>query len=142
VNADEWISLLSAMLTVATIVLGIWVYWRQINAQLFLEFTRRYDEVMAPMRRAGAGVDLSTVGSLPGDEYDLVLLRYLNLCSEEFYLYTNNYMAKRVWMIWKADIERTLKSANVRSRWTAGMYKEFESFPAFSDWVNSVLKGM
>jgi len=136
----DLIAVFSTVLTVASIGAGIWVYWRQMNAQLFLEFTKRYDEVMSPLRSAGLHGDLSSDESADNADFDHVLLRYLNLCSEEFCLYTNHFMSKRIWIIWEAGISRTIRSRNVLSRW-ATLKAEFVSFPAFVAWIDSLQRG-
>ena len=136
----DWIAALSTVLTVASIGAGIWVYWRQMNAQLFLEFTKRYDEVMIPLRSAGIHADLASEDSTDNADFDQVLLRYLNLCSEEFYLYRNHFMSKRIWRIWEAEISRTVRSGNVLSRW-ATLKAEFVSFPAFVACIDSLKAG-
>ena len=100
------------LLTVTSILWGVRVYRRQMNAQLFLEFTRRYDEVMRtyPEDTRSARLDSSQAPSSQSDELTAAVLRYLNLCSEEFYLRQRRYLAKDIWTIWEAEIQRTLQS--------------------------------
>ena len=44
----------------------------------------------------------------PSEELTLCVLKYLNLCSEEFYLDKSKYLADQVWKIWEGKIKRTL----------------------------------
>ncbi len=62
------------------------------------------------------------------------MLRYLNLCSEEFYLYKKKYLSSHIWRIWEAELKRTLSSPLVLREW-AGLREEFRSYPEFLEYV-------
>jgi hypothetical protein len=68
-------------------------------------------------------------GNLPA------VLRYLNLCSEEFYLCRCGYLAREVWDIWEAELDRTLWSPIVRREWPE-LKREFAAYPEFAAYVD------
>ena len=130
---------LSAIAAVAMIGVVIRTYRRQTNAQIFLEYTARYERVMASFPTSGrrARFDLDGPPPAPNEELALAVLRYLNLCSEEFYLWHRGYLAKDVWAIWEDELLRTLRSPLVRREWK-DLRKEFQSYPEFLEYVDTV----
>ena len=68
------------------------------------------------------------------DELSLSVLKYLNLCAEEYYLYKRGYLAKDVWKIWECELNRTLRSPLFKREWRT-LIGEFESYPEFRDFV-------
>lgn len=82
----QWATLLSALAAAAGVYVAMLTFKRQANVSVFMEYTRRYDEVMSnPLLRAHR---LEEVDHLPetSDELRLALQRYLNLCAEEYCL--------------------------------------------------------
>ena len=122
--------------TIATLGIGIWVYYRQMNAQIYLEYTKRYDQIM---RDFPSEVRFNLEGAL-NDVDRVFVLRYLNLCSEEFYMQDAGYLSKRIWRIWEKEMERTLQSPLVLSEWEA-LRREFGSFEKFQTYVDKVQRG-
>jgi hypothetical protein len=132
-------TLLLAVFTGAGIVVAIRVYRRQCNVQVFLEYTKRYAEIMNMFPVEGRKARLDVFGEAPpqNDELSLAVLRYLNLCSEEFHLCKKRYLSKDVWKIWEAELKRTLASTLVKREWTK-LRDEFESYPEFVKYVDKV----
>ncbi len=119
-------TLLLAGFTAASIVVGVVQYRRQCNAQVFLEYTTRYSEIMNRFPSEGLKARLNILATPPetSDELSLAALRYLNLCSEEFYLCRRKYLSSDVWGIWEAELKRTLSSPLFVREW-AGIREEF-----------------
>ena len=129
----------SALVAAVAIVVAMRTYKRQTNAQVFLEYTSRYEAVMALFPREGrqARFNLDGEPSEPSEQTTLAVLRYLNLCSEEFYLCRRGYLAKDVWAIWEAELKRTLCSPLLRREW-ATLRNEFLAYIEFIEYVESV----
>jgi len=73
----------------------------------------------------------------PSHEVSIAILRYLNLCSEEFYMYTSGYLSRKIWLIWKSELERTILSPLFKREWPK-LQSEFVSYPEFLDYVNQI----
>jgi hypothetical protein len=133
------VTLAGVLFTAAGIFLAIYVYRRQMNAQLFLEYTRRYEEVMRSFPEDARACRLHLEGEPPPQSEALTsaVLRYLNLCSEEFYLCRRKYLSNDIWQIWQAELERTLRSPLVRREWQ-DLSREFDSYGEFSGYVRKV----
>ena len=130
----EFATLLVALLSVMG---GLWVYYRQANAQIYMEYNKRYEQVMHDFPEK---VRLNFAKAKPGDVCPECILRYLNLCSEEFYMRQEFYISHKVWTIWEGDIKRVLQTCLIRSAWK-DLSKEFKSFKAFQKFVDEVQKG-
>jgi len=127
----------SALAAVVAIAVAVRTYKRQTNAQVFLEYTKRYETVMQsfPVSARHARFDLEGEPPEPSEELTLSVLRYLNLCSEEFYLFKRGYLAGDVWQIWEGELRRTLGSPLVRREWVV-LKREFASYPEFLSYVD------
>ena len=123
--------LISALLTV---VVAVWVYSRQANAHIYMEYNQRYEQVMQDFPEK---VRLDFAGAEPGDVNKKLLLCYLNLCSEEFYLWQACYLSNRVWSMWKNDIELILQADLMKAAWKE-LSKEFDGSQPFQQFVNEV----
>ena len=110
-----------------------------MNAQLFLEYTNRYDSILLSCPDKFREGKLEARPDLPerSDEFTRCVLRYLNLCSEEFYLWKRGYLSSDIWNIWKDEIERTIGSPLFRREWDL-IKGEFSAFREFEDYVNEI----
>ncbi len=68
------------------------------------------------------------------EQLTLCLLRYLNLSSEEFYLWEKKYIDQAIWEIWEDEIKRMLKSKLMEREWRK-LEPEFRSYPEFRQFV-------
>ena len=114
---------------------------KQMNAQVYLAYTERYEKLMADcpsdFRTTMLDLNLSEVHDKDRDRIKVCLLRYLNLCSEEFHLMQTGYLASEVWGIWRQELEWTLRKRLYLSGWPE-LAREFESYPEFLKFVDEV----
>ncbi len=106
---------------------------------LFMKYTERYEQIMAsyPENAVGARLDLSGEPPEASIPLTLAVLKYLNLCSEEFYLWKSGLVEDAVWKIWEEELKRTISSPLYRREWQM-LRKEFESYPDFLTYVNRI----
>jgi hypothetical protein len=113
-------------------------YRRQINVQILMKYTERYERILDqfPVDALPARFDNNV---LPPQSAQLTMcvLKYLNLCSEEFYLTTHGYLSKSLWSIWEADLKRVISSPLVRREWPT-LRAEFLSHHEFVEYVERV----
>lgn len=141
--------MLEVVISIATLLVlvigfgwGVHVYNRQMNAQLFLTFTERFEGVMASFSEALDGdcpIDIFFSPPPPSAPLTAALVRYLNLCSEEFYMWHGGYLSRRIWRVWERELERTLTSPLVKREWPRirTVYEAFPEFGAFVDRLHS-----
>jgi hypothetical protein len=131
--------------TVISIVVGIFAfiygvrsYKNQMNAQVFLQYTERYEDIMKSFPKSAWSARFNSKEALPKESEELTLsvLRYLNLCSEEFYLFKQKYLSKKVWNIWADELARTLRTPLLRREWQK-LADEFDAYPEFQSFVKA-----
>jgi hypothetical protein len=134
--------------TLVSVVIGFWSLInairssrRQMNAQVFMKYTERYERILDqfPPDALEARFDTCALPA-PSTQLTLCVLKYLNLCSEEYYLTQNGYLPKTLWCIWEADLKRIVASPLVRREWSL-LRSEFLSHAAFLEFVESIHSG-
>jgi hypothetical protein len=130
-------TLISAIAGILTLFIGIRIYKRQTNTQIFLEYTKRYNEIMESFPPEARPARLSLEDKMPdqSEGLSISILRYLNLCSEEYYLCERGYLSKELWGIWEDELKRTLNSPLFVREWE-GLRNEFLSYPEFLEFVD------
>jgi hypothetical protein len=129
----------SATAGACAILVALHTYRRQTNAQLFMAYTQRYQQIMDSFPEGCRGSRLMLDGDPPPEcePLSLAVLRYLNLCSEEFYLCRAGYLSKGVWSIWEAELQRTLASPLLVREW-AKLRQEFGAYSEFVLYVDAI----
>jgi hypothetical protein len=133
-------SVITALGGVAWVYIAMMSYRGQMNAEVFLRCNERYDEIMwkFPEDAWQARFKMST--ELPPQSIKLTLcaLSYLNLSSEEYYLYRSKYIHKKIWNIWECELVRSLRGPLMRREWQILKHEFMNSYPEFSKWVDEV----
>lgn len=111
---------------------------RQINVQILMKYTERYEHILGEFPR-DALLGRFDSQTLPPENAELTLcvLKYLNLCSEEYYLWKHKYLAKDVWAIWEGDLRRMIASPLLQREWPR-LEKEYESHQDFLKYVERI----
>ena len=135
-NFDKIFTFVGGIIGVVTFVWGVTSYKNQMNAQLFLEFTRRFEEVMQSFPQNAWAARVNSEETLPEESQELTLsvLRYLNLCGEEYYLYKKGWLDRRLWALWEGELERTMRTPLFVREWKK-LSREFDTYPAFKEFV-------
>lgn len=135
----DTINVIGSIATALGVAFGVLVYRRQMNAQLFLDYTKRFDELMRSSD--GTTTDFGAALESPaavnaGAGHAALARRYLNLCSEEFYLWRRGYLSTAIWAIWEREIVRTLRKPYLREWWKVGR-RQFAAFKEFAEYVDA-----
>lgn len=91
----------------------------RLFAELFRDFNRRYDEIhkrLMLIYQDGDTGDLCEVDSE-------TLIKYFNLCAEEFLYYKSGYIFPEVWMAWHNGMKFYCQRSRIRHIWA----KELET---------------
>jgi len=129
---------ISAIVAFFTLLNAIRTFRRQMNAQIFIKYTERYEHVLEqfPEDALVARFDARVLPP-PNPQLRLCVLKYLNLCSEEYYLTTHGYLAESLWRIWESDLKRIIASPLVQREWPL-LRTEFLSHREFLEYVERV----
>lgn len=125
------IALASAVTGLLALLVAAWTFRQGAELNAFLVFTERYETIMSELPH-----EMRTADEWPleVDTDFAVRLRYLNLCSEEYYLKKRWLLSRRVWGIWEAEMRRALGSQPYRDTWPT-LRVQFASYPEFSEFV-------
>jgi hypothetical protein len=137
----KFATLLSIIVGIVAFFRGVANYNKQMNVQVFLQYAKRYDEIMNSFPKSAKLARINSRNALPKPtgELTICVLRYLNLCSEEFYLHETKYLSEKVWLIWEDEMVRTLRTPLFRREW-AKLINEFDCYPKFQAFVNKNLE--
>jgi hypothetical protein len=140
-NIIKILALPSAILGIYAFFHGIATYNKQMNAQVFFQYAKRYDEIMNSFPKSArlARIRSSEALPKPSGELSICILRYFNLCSEEFYLYKSNYLSHKVWGVWTDEMIRTWRTPLFRREWKK-LAHEFDTYPEFQKFVQKNLE--
>ncbi len=113
-------------------------YRRQLHTQIFMKYTERYEQILDrfPDNALAARFDTQMIPP-QSPQLSLCVLKYLNLCSEEFYLRARCYLPEDLWGIWEGDLKRIIASPLFQREWIH-LRGEFLSHPQFLDYVEHV----
>lgn len=88
--------------------------------------------------------DLSAIDfklKLKDERLQHALIRYLNLCSEEFFLQSCGALPEGIWSIWSVQIAAMFKSKMFQAAWKEmGLEKLISGYPDFSGFVRDCMK--
>ena len=131
--------------TLVTVIVGflglistISNYRRQATMQVLMKYTERYERILDqfPQDALEARFDAKVLPP-QSPQLTLCVLKYLNLCSEEFYLRKHGYLAESVWRIWEGDLKRIIGSPLWQREWLS-LRIEFASHPDFLEYVQRI----
>jgi hypothetical protein len=133
-------TLISVVVGFSGLIITIKNYHKQMTVQILMQYTARYERILTDFPPS-VFITRFSASELPVQDSKLTvcLLRYLNLCAEEYFLTKHNYLAKNLWKVWEADLKRTIASPLLQREWPL-LRKEFESHIEFRDYVDGVLK--
>ena len=113
-------------------------YRRQMNTQIFMKYTDRYERILEqfPQDALAARFDARVLPP-QSPQLRLCVLKYLNLRSEEYYLTRHGYLAESLWRIWEGDLKRIIGSPLLQREWPS-LRAEFLSHKNFLEYVERV----
>jgi hypothetical protein len=114
---------------------------KQWNVDVFIIYSDRYETVINAFPD-NAFFDRFDAARLPPPSPALTnaVRKYLHVVSDVHYLFQQGYLDNSIWQIWRADLRLTLNSALFIREW-AELKSEFQSFAAFSEFVESTRSG-
>ena len=137
-------TLITSIITFVGVVVAIFtirsnsdLHRRQMNAEVFMKYAERYEQIMSSFPENAFRARFSISEELPPSSAQLTLavLKYLNMSAEEFYLWKKKYVADEVWKTWEYELIRMLQSPLIKREWQE-LESEFQSYQEFLSFVN------
>jgi hypothetical protein len=83
-----------------------------------MKYTERYEHILGEFPKDAFLVRFDSQVLPPqSPELTLCILKYLNLCSEEYFLWQHKYLDKTVWDIWEGDLKKMIASPLLQREW-------------------------
>lgn len=113
-------------------------YRKQMNVQILMKYCERYEHILDQFPEDALAARFDAKALPPqSPQLTLCVLKYLNLCSEEFYLTAHGHLSKSLWRIWEADLKRIIGSPLLQREWPT-LRTEFLSHRDFLEYVERV----
>jgi hypothetical protein len=124
--------------------LGVWVALinqrRQLNAQMFIEVTGRFQELLRLFPTEAWLANRIPSQPLPPASQELTdcTLYCLSLISEVYQLHRAGYITKKLWRLWEREIKHILTGQVFRREWIR-LAAEFAHNPDFLQYINRLM---
>ena len=112
---------------------------------VFIHFTSRFDDIARefPLKFRTAE-DLADYDfTAEKQQYGDKIIRYFNLCSEEFFLHSNKCIPDNIWKIWKSQMTKTMQIGLFKRMWkeNRSSYAEVKghSGETFQDFFDNIV---
>jgi hypothetical protein len=93
---------------------------RQLNAQMFIEFSKRFEDLLRlfPTEAWLANRNLKQALPPPSQELTDCTLYCVQFIADLYHLRKGGYIPKKLWMLWEREIVRTLSGPVFDREWT------------------------
>jgi hypothetical protein len=130
--------------TIAVGSLGIYValrnQHRQLNAQMFIEFSGRFQELLRLFPTEAWLANRNPSKPLPPSSQELTdcTLYAMQFIADVYHLHKGGYISKSVWRVWEREIRKTLTGPVFQREWH-GVAAEFAHTQDFVNYINAVM---
>ena len=126
--------------TLVVASLGIFValrnQHRQLNAQMFIEFSGRFQELLRLFPTEAWLANRNPSQPLPPSSQELTdcTLYTIQFIADIYYLHKGGYISKPLWMLWEREIKNTLSGPLFQREWD-GVAAEFANNRDFLQYI-------
>jgi len=113
---------------------------RQLNAQMFIEFSGRFQELLRLFPTEAWLANRNPSQPLPDSSRELTdcTLYAMQFIADVYYLHRGGYVSKNLWMLWEREIKNTLTGRVFRREWE-GVAAEFAHNRDFVEYINTLM---
>jgi hypothetical protein len=112
---------------------------RQLNAQMFIEFSRRFDDLLRLFPTEAWLANRNPGQPLPPASQELTdcTLYCVQFIADVYYLHKGGYVSRQLWLLWEREIKRTLRGPLFEREWER-VASEFSHDIAFIQYINTL----
>ena len=113
---------------------------RQLNAQMFIEFSGRFQEIlrMFPTQAWLANHNPSQPMPPSSQEITDCTLYSIQFIADAYHLHKNGLISRKIWLLWERQIKRTLSGRVFQREWEK-VAMEFSYDPQFLKYVKTLM---
>lgn len=114
---------------------------RQLNAQMFIEFSGRFQELLRLFPTEAWLANRNPSQPLPPSSQELTdcTLYTIQFIADVYYLHKGGYISKNLWTLWEREIKNTLTGRVFQREWE-GVSAEFAHSRDFVHYVNTMMR--
>jgi len=114
---------------------------RQLNAQMFIEFSGRFQELLRLFPTEAWLANRNPSQPLPPRSQELTdcTLYCIQFIADVYQLHKTGYISKRLWMLWEREIKQTLTGPVVQREWER-VSVEFAHNDDFLKYINTLMR--
>lgn len=126
-----------SLVATGAVVYSLIVLRNQLRLQVFLEYTRRFDEIEFPQ---GAFVEpWPRLTKKRARKAERAFRKYFDLCSQEWWLHQSGKIESRVWEVWARGMADIVATAGGRHAWQTIRPEYQNVFPGFASFIDEFL---
>jgi len=126
-----------SLVATGAVVYSLIVLRNQLRLQVFLEYTRRFDEIEFP---EGAFVEpWPRLTKKRARKAERAFRKYFDLCSQEWWLHQSVKIESRVWEVWARGMADIVATAGGRHAWQTIRPEYQNVFPGFASLIDEFL---
>jgi hypothetical protein len=112
---------------------------RQLNSQMFIEFSRRFEDLLRLFPTEAWLANRNPRLPLPPPSQELTdcTLYCIQFIADVYYLHKGGYISRQLWLIWGREIKRTLRGPVFEREW-GNVAPEFSHDLAFIQYINTL----
>ncbi len=124
---------------------GIWVALlnqrRQLNAQMFVEFSGRFQDILRLFPTEAWLANRNPSQPLPPSSQELTdcTLYSIQFIADAYHLHKGGFISKNIWTLWEREFKRTLSGPVFRREW-AGVAVEFSDDHTFLQYIDTLMR--
>ena len=114
---------------------------RQLNAQMFIEFSRRFEDLLRLFPTEAWLANRNPGQPLPPPSQELTdcTLYCIQFIADVYYLHKGGYISRHLWLLGEREFSRTLRGPLFQREWDR-LAPEFSHDPAFLQYINMLTK--
>ena len=146
-STADWIQSIGIFIALIGIIVAIYYSRKQmkelnrhLKLHFFAEYTKRFQEIMLNLPENIMHDDFDLDKLNPDDQSKTMryLRSYFDLCSEEFDLWKEGNIEKRIWNNWEEGIKSKMSNKTFIIAWQKSNYDSYY-YPKFSKWMNKII---
>lgn len=126
-----------SLVATGAVVYSLIVLRNQLRLQVFLEYTRRFDEIEFP---DGAFADpWPSLSKRRARKAERAFRKYFDLCSQEWWLHQSGKIEGRVWEVWSRGMADIVTTPGGHHAWQTIRPEYQNVYPGFASFIDEFL---
>jgi hypothetical protein len=122
------------------VVVALRSHRRQMNAQMFIEFSARFESVLRalPAQAWITNGDANERIPPPSEDLTKCALQCFHFLADLYHLHEEGYVSQDLWRPWQLGIKRTLQSPLLQREWFA-VEEAFSHHPEYCRYIRGLI---